>query len=526
MQTMLFILIMIFILTSCNNGSGSIDTEQKTSIDQQMKTVKIEQPLSKETQSIEDYRAFINKGIELWHVPGVAAAIVSSDSIEFQKGFGSTAIKDGSAINQHTLFAIASTTKAMVVSGILILVDEGKLSLDDLVIKHIPELHFQDPSLTQQITIRDILAHRTGLPSTDVWAFFQDLSLDQQIKKLRMVKPIAAVRTRMIYQNTMFELAGLIIERVSEKKWDKFLTERLWSPIGMKETYGNRAQIPSSKSHVLPYYYSEDKLVQAEWSLTPEHVDAAGSVWSSIHNMSLWAQFLLRGAKTIDGKQLISDKSVAEMFTPHQLASNADFYPITKFTKPNWRSYGLGWFQQDFQGRKIDFHTGSLAGLVAIIGLDRANNKAAIMLANRDHAEMRHAFLWKTMDNRAENDQIDWNQDVFELYQKSHQDGVDYQKKFDQARLQNTKPSLPLENYTGTYNNEAIGDFVIELKDQKLSFKTVMKTFPMTHWHLDTFAIEKKVWNFRGFINFKIDTKGKVNSMEVFEKKFNKIEEK
>ncbi len=364
------------------------------------------------------------------------------------------------------------------------------------------------------------MAHRTGLPSTDFWAFFQDLPLDQQIKKLRTVEPIAAVRTRLIYQNTMYELAGLIIQRISNKKWDQFLNERLWTPIGMKETYGSRGQIPAEKNHVLPYYYNQDQLTQADWSLAADHVDAAGSVWSSIHDMSLWAQFLLRGAKTADGKQIISEKSVDEMFQPQQLASDSDFYPITKFTKPNWRSYGLGWFQQDFQGRKIDFHTGSLGGLVAIIGLDRANNKATVMLGNRDHAEMRHAFLWKVMDNKDPSEQIDWNQDVFDMYQESHQKGIDSQKEFDQARIPDTKPSLALEQYAGTYTHETIGDFVIKLKDSKLSFHTVMRSFSMNHWHLDTFTIEKKDWDFRGFVSFQIDPKGNVSSMKVFGDEF------
>ena len=194
------------------------------------------------------------RGMDLWHVPGMSVAVVSRDKVLFQKGFGTTAADDGQAVDEHTLFAIASTTKAMVVTGILMLVDEGKISLDDLVIKHIPELHFQNPMLTQQVIVRDLLAHRTGLPSTDVWSFFQDMPLDEQIRRLQVVPSEAPVRTRLIYQNTMFEIAGLLIERLSGQRWHDFLTARLWQPIGMRETYGTREQIRPGQSHVMPPY--------------------------------------------------------------------------------------------------------------------------------------------------------------------------------------------------------------------------------------------------------------------------------
>ena len=155
----------------------------------------------------EGLATFVESGMALWQVPGMAVAVVSSEEVSFQQGFGMTAVDDGTKVDEHTLFAIASTTKAMVVAGILMLVDEGKLSLDDPIVKHIPELHFSNPLLTEQLMVRDLLAHRTGLPSTDFWTFFQDMPLDEQIKRFEYVPAAAPLRTRLIYQNTMFELA-------------------------------------------------------------------------------------------------------------------------------------------------------------------------------------------------------------------------------------------------------------------------------------------------------------------------------
>lgn len=467
--------------------------------------------------------AFTEEGMSLWHVPGMSVAVVDSDEVLYQKGFGTTAIVDGVAVNEHTLFAIASTTKAMVVSGLLMLVDEEKLSLDDLVIKYIPELHFSDPMLTQQVTVRDLLAHRTGLPSTDIWAFFQNMPLDEQIIRLQTVKPAASIRTRLIYQNTMFELAGLIIERLSDQRWDQFLTERLWQPIGMRATFGARGQAESELSTVTPYYYVDDQLLVADWDWPADLADAAGSVWSSIHDMSLWAQFLLRDGVTTDGERLISETNFGQMFEPHQLAKTSDFYPTIQLTQPNWRTYGLGWFQQDFQGRMINFHTGSLGGLIAIIGLDRANDKAVIVLGNRDHAEMRHALLWEVMDNSPPEQRRDWNQDIFDLYAKNALESDAKWREVSKKRLRNSKTSLRRSAYPGSYRSRVNGDILIEPSGRSLMLRMAQKDFEMTHWHLDTFLIEYKPWEMREFGTFQISSDGSIKSIKLMGDTFERI---
>jgi CubicO group peptidase (beta-lactamase class C family) len=471
-------------------------------------------------ENSERLAGFVEKGMDLWHVPGLAVSIVSGNEVLFQRGFGKTALNDGLNVDERTQFAIASTTKAMVVAGILLLADQGKLSLDDPIVKHIPELHFSDPMLTQQLMVRDLLAHRTGLPSTDLWTFFLDMPLDEQIRRLESVPAEAPLRTRLIYQNTMFELSGLIIERRSGMRWDNFLREHLWKPIGMNETFGARGQIGSGLTHVAPYYFFDDKLTLAKWDFDANLADAAGSAWSSIHDMSLWAQFLLRGGVTEDGTRLVSESGIEEMFEPHQLASPDDFYPTVELTRPNWRSYGLGWFQQDFQGRKIDFHTGSLSGLIAIIGLDRAGDKAVVVLGNRDHAEMRHAVLWEVMDNKAPNDRRDWNQEIFDLYKGNADLDDEKWAEVEKQRLAKTKPSLSRDDFAGHYESSAIGEITVVTEGRKLVLKTKKVELPMVHWHLDTFLVEYKPWGLREFAEFRIGTDGSVKELMIFGESF------
>ena len=465
------------------------------------------------------------EGMAMWNVPGMSVAVVTPQEVLFQQGFGETSINRGEKVDQHTLFAIASTTKAMVVTGLLMLVDEGKLSLDAPVAQYIPELRFSSPELTQRIMVRDLLAHRTGLPSTDLWSFFLDMPLEEQVQRLAVVEPQAPLRTRVIYQNTMFELAGLIIERITGTRWDVFLTERLWQPVGMNETYGARGQIPATQSHVMPHQYQDDEVSIVDWDLPVDLADAAGSAWSSIHDMSLWAQFLLRNGVTSEGKRLVAEDSMEQMFEPQQLSNKTDFYPTIELTQPNWRSYGLGWFQQDFQGRKIDFHTGSLSGLVAIIGLDHANDTAIVVLGNRDHAEMRHALLWEVMDHTPLDQRRDWNQDVFDLYHDSEQERESEWATLEAKRLPDTRPSLPSSAYEGTYSSPQNGAINVVLEENRLLIKTPLVTMDTQHWHVDTWLVTHKPWELKEFARFNITPGGAVQSFEFLGDTFHRMGE-
>jgi len=480
-------------------------------------------PLRAATTDPDRLRDFVSRGMELWNVPGLAVAVVGGDETEFMQGFGVTAIEGGVPVDEHTLFANASTTKAMVAAGLLILVDEGALGLDDAVAKHLPELRFEDPLLTRDLTLRDLLTHRTGLPSTDFWTFFQNMPLDEQVRRLAAVKPIASLRTRHIYQNTMYELVGLVIERVSGQRWDHFLSERLWRPIGMNETFGSRAQIRDGLVHVLPHSYLDEQLGITDWDLPAEVADAAGSAWTSLYDMALWARFLLRGGVTSAGERLISGERFAEYFRPQHLIAADDFYPTAELTHPHWTTYALGWFQQDFQGRQIDFHTGSLSGLIAIIGLDRAQDRAVIVLGNRDHAELRHAILWEVMDAEPAATRRNWNEDMLALYQAREADAEQRWRDVEVKRLQGTRPALPLADYAGRYVSPVLGELSIEIGDGGLQLHSAMLPLPMSHWHLDTFLLDYRPWQLREFLQYRIGPEGAVEGFTLFGETFTRV---
>ncbi len=472
----------------------------------------------------EDYAAFIERGMELWHVPGAAAAVVTDEAVVFQQGFGTTSIEDGKPVDEHTAFAIASTTKAMVAMGVLMLVDDGHLSLDDPITEHIPELHFSDPFMDKEVTVRDLLAHRTGLPSTDSWSFLLDMSIEETIQRLRHVPRVVGMRTTNVYQNTMYDLMGVLIKTLDGREWDVYLSEELWQPLGMEETYAAREDIPRRKNHVLPHFFRDGELQRSPWDLPAGDRMPAGSVWSTIHDMSLWAQFLLRGGITADGERLVSEAQYDQMFEPAQLATVAHFYPTVELTQPHWRTYGLGWFQQDFQGRMIDFHTGSLAGLIAIIGLDREAKRAVLILANRDHAEFRHAWLWHVMDETSGDDRRDWNQDIFELYERN---GGAYEEQIEAmyaARREGTTTSVPLEEFAGTYSTPAFGDLVLRIEGEELVADLPLHEVRFSHWHDNVFRWNFEQWDYEMLVEFRIGFDNTVTALEWDGDTFTKID--
>jgi hypothetical protein len=288
----------------------------------------------------------------------------------------------------------------------------------------------------------------------------------------------------------------------------------------MHETFGVRAQIGDGLRHVLPHSYLDGKVAVTAWDLPADVADAAGSAWTSAHDMSLWAQFLLRGGVAADGQRLLSEPSFAEFFAPQSLVDGKAFYPTAELTQPHWRSYALGWFQQDFQGRPIDFHTGSLSGLIAIIGLDRTGDRAVVVLGNRDHAEMRHAILWEVMDRSPEGDRRDWNQAVYDLYQEAAQAREDQWAEREKQRLRRTKPALPLQAYAGRYENPMLGGVSIETAGHGLLLKFAQFELPLSHWHLDSFLLEHPPWDLREFVEFRIGPEGEVRSLDLFGETF------
>jgi hypothetical protein len=223
----------------------------------------------------------------------------------------------------------------------------------------------------------------------------------------------------------------------------------------------------------------------------------------------------------------VKPKTFKNLFKPHALLTDDSTYPTNALTKPAWNTYGLGWFQQDYRGTKLDFHTGSLEGLVAIAGVVHEKGLAVYVFANLDHAELRHAIMYKAIDLFGfDDDSRDWHKEVFDLYAGIRDKSRTALEKKREERVKGTTPSLPLSSYTGIYQNEKLGSAKVTLQNDRLQVNfNDFVSFDMAHWHYDTFRATRKTnWGEEFFFNFQLNRSGKAYILDLYEEEFIKEE--
>jgi CubicO group peptidase (beta-lactamase class C family) len=424
---------------------------------------------------------YVAKAVRDWHVTGLAIAIVSGDSLVFAKGYGVLDLRKPSPVNEHTRFAVGSTTKAMTSAALGMLVDEGKIHWDDRVIDILPDFRLYDAYATRETTIRDLLTHRTGLPGTDLFWAREPFTLQEMIHRLRYVKPATSFRSTMEYQNVVYAIGGAVVEKVSGIPWDAFIRQRIFAPLGMTESEPLVANIVGKPNVATPHAPSGDTAVVVPIRST-DGVAPAGSVWSSVSDMSKWMRFILDSGR-VGPKRLITPATFTELVTP-QIRAPMALYPALSLARPHAFSYGLGWFVHDYQGETVWMHTGSIDGMSAIIGLLPDRRTGVYVLANLDHAELRHALMYKVFDLYSGSRDRDWSAEVHTLFARPPvvvASGV---------AVQPTPPpaSLALERYAGTYVDSAYGVVDVRFGGGSLSARFRDKDVgALDHVRSDTF---------------------------------------
>ena len=443
-------------------------------------------------QRSPDFQAFdryVEKAAADWHAVGLSIAVVKGDSVVFAKGYGAIELGKPGRVNEHTRFAIGSTTKAMTSAALAMLVDEGKLRFDDKVIDYIPELRLYDAYATRELTVRDLLTHRSGMPGTDLfWSFDENTpSFPEIIRRLRYVKPNSSFRSTWTYQNVMYSMGGTVIERVSGMPWDAFIRSRILVPLGMNETEALVSQIVGKPNVAVPHAEIRDT-VRVVTIKTTDAVAPAGSVYSSVSDMSKWMRFMLDSGR-VGTKRLITPASFAELVAP-QMRAPMEQYPALELAAPHFFSYALGWFVQDYHGRTVWMHTGSIRGMSAIIGLVPEERLGVFVLGNLDHIELRHALMYQAFDLYGNGPSRDWSADLKKLFTPRTPARTPAAAP---AHVASTKPTLALEKYAGTYADSAFGNVFVTVTDGALNARyDNLSIGLLDHWDNDAFRSRPK----------------------------------
>lgn len=446
---------------------------------------------------VRELDAFIVKGLRDWEIPGLTVTIVRNDSVLFAKGYGVRRLGAVGPVDAQTQFGIMSTTKAFTALAIAILVDEGKVAWSDPVTKHLPEFQFRDPFLTREATVKDLLTHNIGIGNADLLWARGDLTAADILRRVRYLPTAYTLRGGFAYQNVMYGAAGELVARVSGLSWGDFVRTRIFQPLGMTQSYTTYAAMHAAAgdNQSEPHFRIRDT-IRVIADETVDVLPAAGAIWSNADDMGKWLRFLLDSGR-VGGKRVVSETGFRELLKPQSFVTESEFYPTARITRPHWMTYGLGWFEQDFRGRFLAFHTGSLAGRTAMVGLLPDARTGIFIGGNLDHAEFRHALMLKALDIFAGTNGgavRDWSTEFLVLYKGLRDAGEKSAAERDAKRVTGTRPSLDLSAYAGTYTHPAWGDVVVTAAAGGLRVAlgpTADNAGTLTHWQFDTFRGER-----------------------------------
>ena len=467
----------------------------------------------------------IVQGMKDWQIPGLTAVVVKDNEVVFRKVYGVKNRETKETVDENTLFSMASTTKAVVCMALGILVDQGKISWEDKVEQHLPEFQLSDPYITREARIKDLLTHNLGIRGADLLWVIDSVSTRATLSRFSMAQKGYPVRGGYAYNNLMYTVAGEVVEAVSGKHWTTFVQENILDPLDMQRTSTTVNGIYKKGNYAMPYHNDADLGIVKRDHTRSDQIGAAGMMWSCAGDVSNYLKFIVNEG-VYKSDTIIKPGTFKYLFKPHAFVTEAGFYPTQALTKPNWMTYGLGWFQHDYRGEKLDFHTGSLPGLVAITGVMHNKDVAVYVFANMDHAELRHAILYKAMDLYAFDDNSrDWHKEIYELYDGFKQKAIEANQKQVKNRVANTEPSLALQGYLGNYQHPMYGK--VQVLEHKQGLELIMNkrhSIKMSHWHYDTFRSDKDNRFLANLLaTFSLDNKGKVEDLEIlgiqFEKK-------
>jgi CubicO group peptidase (beta-lactamase class C family) len=451
--------------------------------------------------------AIVARGMRDWKVPGLSMVVVKDGAVVYQKGFGVRRQGEGGAVDPDTLFGMMSTTKAMTALAVAMLVDEGRVRWDDPVAKHLPWFRLPDPYLTEHVTVRDALRHSGGVAEADLLWAREDMGTREVLERMRFAPRTASLRSDWVYQNVMYQAAGEVVAAAGGLPWDRFVATRILEPLGMSRSFATwDAMAAAHDPNVSSPHFEIDDVVRVIDEVRVDRVPAAGAAWTTARDAGRWLAFLLAGGQA-GGKRLVSEAAFAELLAPQVVIPRSSrAYPTAKLVGSRFTTYGLGWFQQDYRGRFVAMHTGSMDGRTAIAGLVPEERLGVFAFGNLDHAELRHALLWQAIDLWTGGPDRDWNAECLKLYGDLEAETKKKKADREAARVRGTRPTHELAAYAGAYDHPAWGRVEVALDRDAL----VVRIGPsprlagtLEPWHYDTFRVRlgdgREGWTYVGF---------------------------
>ncbi len=462
--------------------------------------------------------AAIEQSMARFDVPGMAVAVVEDGKVAYAKGFGVRHLDTKEPVNADTLFGIASNTKAFTSAALAMLVDEGKLSWDDKVIDHIPEFRLYDPYATREMTIRDLLSHRSGLGLGQgdlmIWPD-TDKSITDILAGLQHLKPQSSFRSTYAYNNLMFVTAGEVVARVSGMSWQDFVEQNMLQPLGMEKSRAGFSRIDKDNKNFATGNIPLNGKLHPFFVNYLEDFRGAGAIASNVNEMSLWLNTQLNGGVMANGETLFSEKQQQQMWLPHinRAVSKSAF----EASRQQFSGYGLGWSINDYHGYKRVGHGGGILGMVSQVSLIPEKKLGVVVLSNQQVFAALSAVTEEIFEQALELE----DKDYVEMFAERHFKGKE--KAYANAKpalVEDYQSALPNIYYTGTLHDNWYGDVVIEELDGALRIDfthTKRLKGQLVHHSGNTFVVkwDEPLLEADAFIEFTLNSENKVEKAKM-----------
>ena len=459
--------------------------------------------------------AYITQAVADWGLSGLSIAVVKDDEVVFARGYGEREAGGGSPIDENTLFAIGSNTKLFTAVAAGLMVDQGRMKWDDPVSQHLPGFQLYDPWVTREITIRDLLSHRSGLGRRgDLLWYGSEHDRSEILRRIRFLEPNSSFRAEYGYQNVMFLAAGEATARAAGRSWDELVQQGIFEPLGMRRSNTGVHQLANDSNVATPHALTEDGILLPMPWRDIGNIAPAGSINSSALEMAEWLRFLLRGGR--HGSQtLIRPETLDEIFTPQTLLPLASdsLFPSTHF-----RTYGLGIVAQDYEGREVFWHTGGIDGMLSLVSLVPEEGLGLVVLTNTGNSNnLFSALMYKILDSYLGGAERDWSDIMLRQTRQAAEEAAQATLRASESRVTGTRPSLDPGAWVGLYEHPLYGDASVTLEGEKLVVRRGPGfTGDLEHWHYNTY---RATWRHIGggsvAVTFMLDVMGRVRAMQL-----------
>jgi CubicO group peptidase (beta-lactamase class C family) len=469
-----------------------------------------------------DFDAYVRRVMHAFDVPGLAVAVVKDDAVVLAKGYGVRKMGEAAPADSRTRFGIASNTKVFTATALGLLVEEGKLRWDAPVIDYLPWFQLYDPYVTREITVRDLLVHRSGLglgAGDLLWWPPSTYNRKEIAARLRYIRPATSFRGAYAYDNVLYLVAGEVIEAVSGQSWEDFVSARILAPVGMTSSNVRHSAAAGGGNVAAPHAVVDGR-VRPIAPFDSDNTNPAGGINSSADDMAKWLRVLLAEGQLPDGSRLFSAATWRQISTPVTIEPNNPPPPELPALKSNFRAYALGLEVRDFKGHKVLTHTGGLPGYVSRVLMIPDLKLGVAVLTNQESGEAFDAIAYAVADSYVGGRTTDWLAGYEKIHARAAADEAEAERGTAATRLADSKPSLPLAAYAGTYRDAWYGDVAIALEGGKLVIrftKTPALVGTLEHWQYDTFVAR---WHDRelradAFVTFALNPDGTIDQAKM-----------